>query len=116
MTRTSCAVLVAGLAWIALGPRSAAGQSSEGETRPRALVVVLVGQLNIRATPRLDAPVVGVSLRGDTLCVSDFEADWVGVTRPPGDPELPALEGFVARGLVSEVRATPATIQDLGCG
>lgn len=116
MSRILTRLAVAGVLGCGVAPDFVAAQTPDDSGTVRSLVVVLVQQLNIREEPRLGAPVVGASVRGDTLCVVSFQSDWVEVASPDASVEQSILRGFVSRGLVSEVRATPAAIAELGCG
>ena len=80
-----------------------------------SLAIVLVRQLNVREAPNLEAQVVGLATRGDTLCVLGSTPDWVEVRDPIVAEGEARTHGFVSRGFVSEVRATQTTIRDAGC-
>jgi hypothetical protein len=94
-----------------------AGQvGGEREPAASAYVVVLAARLNIRSGPALDAPVVGVAERGERLCATGFDGDWVGVRAPLDERGPPQRRrGFVSRGFVSETRATSQQLEEMGC-
>lgn len=96
-----------------------------GQPASTGVAVVLASSLNVRAAPRLDGAVVGALQRGDTVCVVGRESDWLRVRRPVvGQPEAGSadqdgrrgqLQGFAARGFLSETRLAPAELRAAGC-
>jgi hypothetical protein len=75
-----------------------------------------VSRLNVREAATLDAPVVGVALRNERLCVVGYQGDWARVVTPL-DGRRPAarLSGFVSRGFVSHREASAAEFERMGC-
>lgn len=76
---------------------------------------MLAASLNVRAEPTLDGAVRATVARGDTLCVVSVQGDWARV-RVPGPPEGAAVvQGFAARGFLSEKRVTVDQLRHAGC-
>jgi hypothetical protein len=97
-------------------PLAARQGGGEREPAPSAYVVVLAARLNIRSAPALDAPVVAVAERGERLCATGFDGDWVGVRSPLDERGPPQRRsGYVSRGFVSETRATSRQLEEMGC-
>lgn len=109
---------------VALHPPSAAAQEARVPAST-GVAVVLASSLNVRAAPRLEGAVVGAVQRGDTVCVTGRDSDWLRVRspasrRPEGQateprPAAPILDGFAARGFLSEVRLVPEALRAAGC-
>jgi len=115
MTRCRTLTMALAVGAVFLGNGRLAAQEQPAADAPRALVVVLVRQLNFREAPGLDASVVGFAARGDTLCAFTFTTDWVEVRSPLAGDSGAQPRGYVARGLVSEVRASVSVMRDAGC-
>lgn len=97
-----------------LFPLAAVGQT--GGSAVPAYVTVLAGSLNVRDAPSLNGRVVGSLVRGDRLCVIRYEGDWAEIRTPvPEGATAEPRRGFVSRGFLSETRADPATLEQIGC-
>ena len=97
----------------------AAAQTPTGDQRAgnSAYVVVLASRLNVRRAATLNAPVVGVALRSQRLCLVSYEGDWAQVVTPLEQGGSSArTRGFVSRGFVSHRDASPAELDRMGCG
>lgn len=109
---------------IALQPFGVSAQESRAPVST-GIAVVLASSLNVRATPRLEGAVVGAVQRGDTVCVTGRDSDWLRVRspasrRPEGQaadprPAATILDGFAARGFLSEIRLAPEALRAAGC-
>lgn len=102
---------------------------AQASTSPQAtgVATVLAGSLNVRIAPSLDGAVVTSVQRGDTVCVLGRDDDWlrvrtrivVGANEGDTDPELSItrpIEGFAARGFLSEKQLSADEVRAAGCG
>ncbi len=71
---------------------------------PSSSVIVITPALNLRAGPRLSAPILRRLARGAVLRVLFYHISWVAVTTPD------ALVGYVYRYDVRPITTTTATI------
>lgn len=112
MTAARAASLLLGLTFLL--PRSVAAQATGATVS--AYATVLAGSLNVRDAPSLNGRVVGSVSRSEKLCVIRYEGDWAEVLTPvlPGGASS-RRRGFVSRGFISETRADPATLEQVGC-